>query len=346
MKVKRNANWRREREDLSQQSNREEVAVRYLLGTLSETEREQLEEQYFSDDDEFENFEIAEDEAVDRYVRGKLTAREVESFEKILASSPRLVERVKLARILTNQIESRQQASEAKSQPVVEKMSWWSRWFGSGLQLTPAFRAAMVSATVLILLAGSGLIAGWINSRRDAQRLANEKAQIELQIARLQTDIANEKARTTDLGKNLQTKQDALTAMEKQLEELRARVPGDSRSTSTATIFTPIMLQSGSLRGGGSKSDFSLLPNSSAVEITLQLRTNDYPTYNVLVQTPEGRPVHRASGLRPRDSGSGPTISFRVAATKLRAGDYIVYLKSGSSNLTVDDFSFRMLSSK
>lgn len=330
---------------MSQQSNREEVAVRYLLGTLSEAEREQLEEQYFSDDDEFENFEVAEDEVVDRYVRGKLTAREVESFEKVLASSPRLVERVKLARILTDQIESQRQASEVTAKAVVdkEKGSWWNRWFGSGLQLTPAFRVATVSAMVVILFAGSGLIAAWINSRRNAQRLAHEKAQIEQQIARLQTHIANEKARTTDLSKNLQTSQDEIIAMEKELEELRAQLRDDSRPTATAAIVTPIMLQSGSLRSGGSKRDFSLLPNSSAVQISLQLRTNEYSTYNVIVTNPERGVVHTARRLQPRNTGAGPAISFRVPANKMSPSDYIVRLEATGSNAPVDEYFFRVV---
>ena len=324
--------------------------MRYLLGTLSEAEREHLEEQYFSDDDKFENIEIAEDEVVDRYVRGKLAPNEVERFKEVLATSPRLVERVKLASILINQIESREQASGIASEAVVdkkaEKPGWWKRWFGSGLQLTPAFRSAMVTAMAVVILAVALLIAGWLNSRRVSNQLAYDKAQTELQIQQLKKQIEEQSARTKQLNADLQTKQDELSAKEKLLEELRTQQLDNSRQTATASVLTPIVLQGGALRSGDSKSDFVLKPNSSAVEITLQLRTNEYPTYNVFMETAERAPVHTARRLRPRNSRTGPTISFRVPAEKVSPKDYIIRLEAGDSNEPLDEYFFRVVPRK
>ena len=59
---------------MSAQKDREESAIRYLLGGLSESERTSLEEKFFADDKEFEELEIAEGELVDRYVRRELSA--------------------------------------------------------------------------------------------------------------------------------------------------------------------------------------------------------------------------------------------------------------------------------
>ena len=78
--------------------------MRYILGTLSEEERTRFEELYFSDDTEFENIEIAEEELVDRYVRSELSQEDQSRFEKTLAASPRLTERVHFASLWKNKV--------------------------------------------------------------------------------------------------------------------------------------------------------------------------------------------------------------------------------------------------
>src|SRR6476619_2765400 len=84
---------------LSRQSNQTETTRRYLLGTLSDEERDRFEEMYFSDDAAFDEVEIAEGELIDRYVRGELSKPDRAQFESVVARSPRLVERVEFARV-------------------------------------------------------------------------------------------------------------------------------------------------------------------------------------------------------------------------------------------------------
>lgn len=318
--------------------------MRYLLGTLSEAEREQLEEQYFSDVEEFENIEIAEDDVVDRYVRGKLTASEVENFKKVLATSPRLVERVKLARILTDQIELQQQTSETPARVVTEKQAekpgWWNRWFGSSLQLTPAFRTAMTTAMGVVLFVGVLSIYGWVSSRRASLQLASDKSRLELEIQQLKDEIKAEQARTAQSNEDLLARQNEFIAKEKILEERLAQL--ETQRTGSTGIVTPFVLTAGSLRSEGGQ-DLVVKPNSSAVEITLQLRTNEYSSYNAIVRNPERGVVHTASRLRPRNTGAGPTISFRVPANKMSPSDYTIRLEAAGSNDPVDDYFFRVV---
>ena len=85
---------------MSSTKEREELSIRYLLGDLSEKERTNLEERFFADDAEFQEMEIAEGELIDRYVRSELSATDRQQFERMLRTSPRLLERVEFARIL------------------------------------------------------------------------------------------------------------------------------------------------------------------------------------------------------------------------------------------------------
>ena len=78
--------------------------MRYLLGTLSDEEAALLDARYFSDDGEFEELEIAEEELVDRYVRNELSAEKNRQMKEVLKRHPRLQERVEFARLLAKKV--------------------------------------------------------------------------------------------------------------------------------------------------------------------------------------------------------------------------------------------------
>ena len=60
----------------------------YLLGRLSEDEREEIEERLMVEDDLFEELEISTGELIEEYREGELTAKERQSFESSVLSSP------------------------------------------------------------------------------------------------------------------------------------------------------------------------------------------------------------------------------------------------------------------
>src|SRR4030095_79415 len=124
---------------LSRESNHTETTMRYLLGTLSEEERDRFEEMYFSDDAAFEEVEIAEGELIDRYVRGELAKSDRARFEAMLAASPRLGERVQFARAWKNKLAAHSHAQQIVSDPRTYKPtqaepSWWAKLFGSSAE--------------------------------------------------------------------------------------------------------------------------------------------------------------------------------------------------------------------
>lgn len=77
---------------MADQINQEDIAIRYLLGSLSETEELRLEEQILSNDEVFETLEIAEGEVIDRFVRDELNEKERARVQEMISNSPRLAE--------------------------------------------------------------------------------------------------------------------------------------------------------------------------------------------------------------------------------------------------------------
>ncbi|HYK21736.1 MAG TPA: hypothetical protein VEV42_13425, partial [Pyrinomonadaceae bacterium] len=83
--------------------------TQYLLGKLSEAERESIESEFFADEDAFEQTLIAEDELVDAYARDELPAKERTQFEETFLNSVAARERVQFARALAGAVSDARQ---------------------------------------------------------------------------------------------------------------------------------------------------------------------------------------------------------------------------------------------
>lgn len=87
------SNHRNERRSAARVSAR-----RYLLAELAEHECAEVEERLFEDDAFFDMFLLEEEDLVDAYVRGELSAFDRVRFERRLAMSRQLTARVRFAR--------------------------------------------------------------------------------------------------------------------------------------------------------------------------------------------------------------------------------------------------------
>jgi anti-sigma factor RsiW len=78
----------------------DEPTVRYLLGKLSQADREDFEDRYFSDDALLEQLQAIEEELIDAYVKGRLDPADRAAFENRFLHSPECRRRVEFARAL------------------------------------------------------------------------------------------------------------------------------------------------------------------------------------------------------------------------------------------------------
>src|ERR1051325_3569380 len=82
--------------------------VRYLLGLSSPIEREQIESEYFDDEDAFQEMLGAEDDLIDAYARGELAGEERRRFENNFVRSLRGRDRVQFARAFAGAVSATQ----------------------------------------------------------------------------------------------------------------------------------------------------------------------------------------------------------------------------------------------
>src|SRR5436309_16124107 len=91
----------------------------YLLGELSDAEQEEMEVRYFTDDALFEQLLAIEDDLIDRYARGQITASERQRFERHFMKSPARRKLVRFADVLLRHIGSL--AAVVRRQRIM----WW-----------------------------------------------------------------------------------------------------------------------------------------------------------------------------------------------------------------------------
>ena len=289
--------------------------MRYLLGTLSEDEREQFEERYFSDDKEFEEIEIAEEELIDRYVRGELTSTDLREFEQMAVRSPRLMERIEFAKLFADRL-------RPADPPVVApvKPGWWERVFGigRGSQLALACSAAMV------LLAFGVLLYGWRQLQQQSRRLADQQAALEQRQRELDKQAA-------ELAQRVQP-----TPTETPVAP-QVPAPRPSVAPVLLTLFPR------STRSTGGSTDIRVFSGAD-VQLTLNLRDTDYSSYRVIVNSVDRRDIFSKSNLKPRITKNRATVTFRIPAQLLPPGDYYISVFGEPGNESVDDYPFRVIS--
>ena len=317
--------------------------TRYILGTLPEQERARLEDELFTNDEKFQELELAEDDLVDAYVHEELTAAEQEQFRERLLIIPRIVERVDFARALAQRTslpsppppEAVQHEVPSIAHPK-PKPRWWETLFGSRPR-----RLVFVAYVALVLVGGGVLVAGWLRLREESARLAAERAAVQRRKEDLDKQSTEQQATAEKLTAGLQQ----LAEDQKALED-RQRL--EQRSPSILASTVSFLLMPGGSRGPGAVSDLRFAPDAQTAELRLLLAKAEYYSYNVTVKIADGQLVTTKKGIKPRKTGSGFLVAISVPVRRLPPGDYVAHvagLTSTGQAEGVDDYSFRVLKS-
>ena len=316
--------------------SQQDVAKRYLLGILSEDERERFEQQYFSDNALFDEIEIAEDELVDRYVRGDLTESDRRLFEQALSSSPRLNDRIEFARLLSSKTASPSTLSEKVK--TVSQPGFWQRLFAPQNQ---SVRLAYGFAVFLLLIGGVVVITAWMNLRQQSAGLAARDAELRQQqetITRQLTEMrAQNEQRANDLQKRAEDLEAERQSIKQQLESL-------DRPQGLIALLT---LRPGATRSAEGRSHFTLDRSYATLNLRLELMDSGYPRYRAIVLNPDLKPVSKLQTLTPKSTASGKFLNLSLPLKSISPGDYLVRVegidKSGKID-PVDDYPFQLTS--
>ena len=285
---------------------------RYLLGELSELEQSALEKEYFTDSQFFDQMLKTENELVDDYVRGWLSKEVRERFEQFYLAHPERRERVKFAAALASKLD---QIEEAEQAP--RGLSTWQKFLLAIGGQRPTLRLALALATLLVMVASVWIL---VERQRKHER---ELAQAERRERESQ-QIAGER----------RPPEEAQGRVEPSPQETPPPTQTPVRSSGTTVSLA---LTVGGVRGGDSgRTPTLVIPqDTTQARLILSLKDNDYPSYNVSLQTVAGAEIFNQRNVRPR----GVRFVFTVPADRLESGDYILTLRGVGPDGKVDDLS-------
>src|SRR5215813_14517233 len=140
---------------MEQELNNDEFIARYLLGELSEQERERVIDRYLADDEFFEQMLSVEEDLISDYVRDQLPRPQRERFEERYLTTPQGLHRVKRAKAFANAISELQRP----------KPLWLQSLLGfiRSPYLIPKY--SLAAATLLIFLGGAWLVVDRVRLR-------------------------------------------------------------------------------------------------------------------------------------------------------------------------------------
>jgi cell division protein FtsL len=297
--------------DLMDKSERERFIGRYLLGQVSQEERDNFEDQYLADDDLFEELVAAENDMIDSYVRGGLSKTEQGQFESHFLNTPERRERVGFARSL---------ASYGAAARLVSTPGWHS--IPAFLKIQSAtMRFAVVAMFLAVVASGIWTVVNNFHLRRQLDQSQREEQQLRQEIAHL----------------NTQLQESVATGSQKQ-ELAQLDPPGAAR---LSLVLAPVA------RGHGGQNTVFISPGISSVAFRLNREREEYSTYGVSLETVEGSQILQKKGLKSQPAaGGGKVITAEFLSKSLNPGDYVLKLTgttAGGKMEDLDAYSFRVV---
>ena len=309
--------------------------TRYLLGAVSQTERENIEAEYLTDEDVFEQMLIAEDDLVDAYAHGELSDEERRQFEKNFLTSTRGRDRIHFSQALVGAV--------ADARPVTERVKtspspsfFAALWAG----LTTRVRVAGVAFAVLLVTAFSWLLVEHLRMRAELQGLRAEQVRLTEMSKELQRVADAERARSAEL---------AAQVAHREPERGPEPVPNEPRRIDQRPPEDTIAfnISPGSVRGSGG-TRLAVPRSARSIRLTLSFeRPSLHQEYRAAIETAEGNSVWRndSFGFRSNVTALERVSLPAIPVSALPPGDYVLFLsgkQADGSFAPVANYSFRI----
>lgn len=298
----------------------DEDIIQYLLGNLSEEDRNRVEERFVADADYYEYLESVEEELISDYLRHRLSAGERKRFEKYFLASRRNAEKMEIVRDILAALSLSEEASEdedAKAQSKESKQSGWSLFRLSSQRPRFGFAMGFLLGMSLILL--PLLVAQYKGFRFHRQMGDSERAAYESRQRELQQQIDEMRATNDRLEEQLLLEQQERDRLEK--AAARQKPP---QSILIAFAPAPASLPS---RAGGDSNRLSLPSEDRLIRMRLEFADQSrYKSYRVKYRQPAGIETVLRNNLRAVTISSGKAVIFDVSSKIFAAGDFVLTL--------------------
>lgn len=315
-------------------TDNETLIAQYLLGELPEEQQVEIEDRAFSDKEYLASITAVENDLIDEYVRGELSATERQGFEARFLASAERRKRVEFAKALRTVV-SESAVPEKKVVQDARRWSWRESLYAFLNGLNPAARLAFVAAAI-VLVAG----AGWLFVETQRLRRQVNQLQAENQSGRdLQQALEAERKRNAELNARL----DQEKQQREQTDESLRQLTETSEATNPAPrpVIAALTLLPGLSRGGDQKPSLDLSNDARLVRLQIGIDPEEqYKTFAVELRTLAGRQVWNRENLAARTRRGTRAVGLTVPATVLKSGEYELRLRGLTEGGGTEDVGF------
>lgn len=314
----------------------------YLLGTLAAEETERFDELSFTDDSFADTLKAAENELIDAYLSGALSGAALTQFEANYLASPHRREKVEFAAALQKFAEKTINETEKAVAIEPKPKSFFAKLF-SDLNIfaapNPVLQWSFAALALMFVVLGGWL---WLQNARLNQQSSEILARRDELLQRereLQNQLANEQTANAEKERELARVAEERERLEAQLKsELEARKELEKRSRNapaaspqiagqttpqqqtTRAISVASFVLTPPLRG--TVQNLTIPPQTDFVAIALQLETNDFSAYRVVLENQSGASLWRSGKLRAAGRAENKILNLRFPAKLLKSEVY------------------------
>lgn len=300
-----------------------EQAVKYLLGDLTEVERDWVEERFFTDENFSRFIDDAETDLIDEFVRGELSEREAQLFSQNFLVSERRREKTRTAQILQNELFTERKAVNSVS-TLEEKPSFWT----SLVELFRARQIAFASFAVLLLLFG-----GWFVSRnldtREIVKIEDSNSPTPEIISSSPVNVQTNQP--SDISSGTNSKKNAATLANKTAtgNQLKDTEKLAHEQKPKATVIKPTfasLLLLPATRSSNQSQTLNLKGNVKTVNLQIvNDRAEDFDRFLIEVRNIDGALIS-AQNFK-NTNYNRKNFNLQISSQKLASADYQVTLK-------------------
>ena len=315
------------------EADNEKLLTMYLLGSLPEEQRLQVEVEFLSDDHRYERLLALENELFYDYAQNKLSPGEREQFEKRFLSSELNRKKAMIASALTRKMsESASVELTGKSIADREPQRFWQSLKSYFVDQSAAMKVSL-AASAIVTLALIWLIIGIVMLRNEFDQI---RAQQTVQEDRLRQQARQERARADELDLRLKREMDENEMLQQDFSKMQAQsaMHGQRVPSVISFVLAPSIARD---EASGMKK-FYLSPGAILLILKLKLKGGaEYKSYHATLWTVEGAERWSQDMLQAKQTGSGRSIDLWLPARTLAPGDYELRLKGYASDGTLEE---------
>jgi hypothetical protein len=291
---------------------------RYLLGDLPDEEQSSFEQEFMADGERFEQVWAAENELIDRYVRGGLTVAQKHLFEVNYLASPVHRERLDLAKKLIQAADSdreKEKAGFAAAHPRSRWSSLLTAWSAN------RWRWAVVGAVALFAVSSVWLFTENLRLRDQINRLRQQEAREQQRSEELEEELKAQREQSDKLD---YLRENELPPIDPQTAEPRTLPEQGESQPAISFLLSPLLI-----RGDGEAQELKIPKETEAVLLKMRVQESIERSLQVSLRTVEGVQIWSRSGIkfRPQEK-NGSIVSVSIPANKIPAGDYVLTLSA------------------